>query len=272
MIDEPGPRDRLATTLEALGDVVVALSGGVDSALLAHAALSCLGPERVLAVTADSESLATGELERCESMCSGWGLPWRSVHTDELADARYVANAGDRCAWCKHALMDQLGPIAAGRGATVVLGVNLDDLGDHRPGQHAAAARGARFPLVDARLTKADVRSLARREGLEVWDRPSMPCLSSRIPYGTPVSVELLGRLDRAEAALRALGFADVRVRHHGDTARVEVDRDDLVAAAGRADLIVAALEAVGYRYVTLDLAGLRSGNLNAALGAGGAR
>jgi uncharacterized protein len=249
--------------------VVVAFSGGVDSSVLAHTALSVLGSERVLAVTAASASLATGELEHCRDLATEWGLPWRSVRTDELSDPRYLANDGDRCAWCKTALMDQLEPIAAATGATVVLGVNLDDLGDHRPGQRAAADRGARFPMVEAELTKHDVRVVARDGGLSVWDRPAMPCLSSRIPYGTPVTVDLLSRLDRAELAVRSLGFGDVRVRHHGDTARIEVPAADVVAAAERADELVAAIGALGYRYVTLDLAGLRSGNLNAALVAG---
>lgn len=263
---EPAAR-RLAGVLTSLDRVVVAFSGGVDSAVLAHAALSELGPDRVLAVTADSASLATGELEHCRELALDWGLPWRQVRTDELTDPRYIANDGDRCAWCKTALMDQLLPLADEREATVVLGVNLDDLGDHRPGQAAAAQLGARFPLVDAAIDKSAVRALARERGLTVWDRPAMPCLASRVPYGTAVTVDLLGRVDRAELAVRALGFGDVRVRHHDDTARVEVPVDDLVAAAERADEITAALSALGYRYVTLDLAGLRSGNLNGALG-----
>lgn len=260
------PRQRLADALSGLERVVVAFSGGVDSSVLAHTALSVLGSERVLAVTAASASLATGELEHCRDLAAQWGLPWRSVRTEELSDPRYLANDGDRCAWCKTALMDQLEPIASATGATVVLGVNLDDLGDHRPGQRAAAERGARFPMVEAELTKHDVRAVARHSGLSVWDRPAMPCLSSRIPYGTPVTVDLLSRLDRAELAVRSLGFGDVRVRHHGDTARIEVPADDVVAAAERAEELVAAIGALGYRYVTLDLAGLRSGNLNAAL------
>jgi uncharacterized protein len=260
------PAVRLHRELIAIGPVVVAFSGGVDSALLAHAALDALGPDAVLAVTAASPSLATGELERCRALATAWGLAWTSVVTDELADPRYVANDGDRCARCKEALMDALGPIAAERGATIALGVNVDDLGDHRPGQDAARARGAAFPLVAAGMGKHAIRDEARRRGLDVWDRPANPCLSSRIPYGTPVTVPLLSRIDRAEAAVRALGFHDVRVRHHGDTARIEVPGPDVTRAGALAAELVASLEPLGYRYVTLDLAGLRSGNLNAAL------
>lgn len=262
----PPALDVLRRELSRLDSVVVAFSGGVDSAVLAHVALEVLGPDRVIAVTARSASLASGEVDHCRSLAEDWGMPWSTVDTTELEDPRYVANDGDRCRWCKTALMDALEPIAATRGATVVLGVNTDDLSDHRPGQDAARERGAVFPMVVAGLDKAGVRAVAHHRGLTVWDRPAMPCLSSRLPYGTAVTVELLSRVDRAEAALRGLGFSDLRVRHHDETARVEVPADQLTLAAGRAAEIVELLEAVGYRYVTLDLAGLRSGNLNAAL------
>jgi uncharacterized protein len=247
--------------------VVVAFSGGVDSALLAVAAVEALDPDQVLAVTARSPSLGSGELDRCRVLTGEWNIPWTTVDTGEMDDERYVANGGDRCYWCKSALMDRLAPLAQRREATVVLGVNVDDLGDHRPGQEAAAERGARFPLVEAGFTKTDIRAVARHWGLSVWDRPAMPCLSSRLPYGTAVTVPLLSRIDRAEAALRRLGFSDLRVRHYGDTARLELPPGEMGAAVERAQEIVAAVTATGYRYVTLDLAGLRSGNLNAALG-----
>jgi uncharacterized protein len=262
---EPGVR--LGAALARLDAVVVAFSGGVDSALLAHAALGELGPDRVLAVTASSASLADGELDHCRALADDWGLPWTSVTTTELERADYVANGGDRCFWCKDSLMDALLPIADGLGAVVALGVNVDDLGDHRPGQDAARRRGARFPLVDADLDKVAIRNLAHARGLAVWDRPANPCLASRVPYGTAVTVSILSQVDRAEAAVRRLGVRDVRVRHHGDTARIEVPRADLPLVTSAADELVAALTSLGYRYVTVDLAGLRSGNLNQALG-----
>ncbi len=255
----------LAEVLSRLGPTVVALSGGVDSSLLAVAAYRSHGDDMV-AVTAVSASLASGELDHCRDLACRFGFRWQSVDTDELDDGRYRVNDHDRCYWCKSALMDRLEPVARGRSATVTLGVNLDDLGDHRPGQKAAAERGAVFPLVEAGFTKSDIRTLARHWRLPVWDRPAMPCLSSRLPYGTAVTVPLLSRIDRAESALRRLGFDDVRVRHYDDTARIELPVDRLADATRQAAAIVKAVHGCGYRYVTLDLAGLRSGNLNHAI------
>ena len=258
----------LRTRLTELERVVVAFSGGADSAFLAWVANDTLGAENAHAVTAVSPSLAPEEEIDCRALAREWGLRWTPVPTDEMANAAYRLNDGDRCYHCKSALMDVAAPIAAAEGATVVLGVNLDDLGDHRPGQRAAAEGGAAFPLVDAGFTKADVRSWSRRLGLRTWDKPAAACLASRIPYGTPVTLTTLSSVARAESALRALGFLSLRVRHYGDAARLEFDKTtgDFDRALALQDEVVAAVKAAGYRYVTLDLEGLRSGNLNAAL------
>jgi len=257
---------RLRAELRALGSAVVAFSGGADSAFLARVARDELGDD-ALAVTAVSPSLAGRERDDCAALADEWSLSWMEVETAELDDEDYVRNDGDRCARCKTALMDVLEPLAADRSAVVVLGVNLDDLGDHRPGQRAAADRGAVFPLVDSGFTKAMVREASRRLGLRTWNKPAAACLSSRVPYGTSVTVGVLGRIDRAEAALVALGFHELRVRHYGETARLEVPIDDLTRVLEHRDEVVQAVRAAGYGYVTVDLEGLRSGNLNDALG-----
>jgi uncharacterized protein len=257
---------RLIDRLHELDRVVVAFSGGADSAFLARVAHDTLGPDRVHCVTAVSPSLAAAERDDCAGLAAEWGLRWTEVETDEMANAAYRRNDGDRCFWCKDALMDAVGPIADAEGATVVLGVNVDDLGDHRPGQRAAAERGARFPLVDAGYTKAMIRHRSEALGLRTWDKPAAACLASRLPYGTPVTLGVLREVEQAEASLAALGFRALRVRHYRDLARIEVPLDDLPEVVARRVEVVAAVRAAGYRYVTLDLEGLRSGNLNAAL------
>jgi uncharacterized protein len=253
----------LEAELVRLGRVVVAFSGGADSAFLAAAANRALGTERVHAVTAVSPSLAGDEEADCRALAAEWGLRWTPVVTAEMERAAYRINDTDRCFHCKAELMDVVTPIADAEGATVVLGVNVDDLGDHRPGQRAASDAGAEFPLVAAGFTKSDVRAASKAMGLRTWDKPAAACLASRIPYGTQVSVEILGRVDRAEAALHRLGFAQVRVRHYDDTARIEVDLADLATVVDRRTQIVDAVRNAGYRYVTVDLEGFRSGNLN---------
>lgn len=258
--------ERLRARLVELDRVLVAFSGGADSALLAWVANDTLGPQRAPAVTAVSPSLAPEEEGHCRALAQEWGLRWVPVFTDELADPAYAANDGDRCFHCKTALLDATAPMARAERATVVLGVNVDDLGDHRPGQRAAAERGAAFPLVDAGFTKADVRDWSRRLGLRTWDKPAAACLASRVPYGTPVTVKVLSGVARAEAGLRRLGLRQLRVRHYGDLARIEVEAGELASALDQRVGVVAAVKAAGYRYVTLDLEGFRSGNLNGDL------
>ncbi len=252
----------LERELQRLGDVVVAFSGGADSAFLAAVAHRVLGPH-AHAVTAVSPSLAGDEEADCRALATEWGLRWTAVRTHEMERAAYRINDIDRCFHCKAELMDVLAPIAATDGATVVLGVNLDDLGEHRPGQRAAIQQGAQFPLVAAGFTKAMVREASRRLGLRTWDKPAAACLASRVPYGTEVSIGLLSQVDRAEAALRRLGLIELRVRHYDDTARLEVPVAAFQIVMSSRAQIVAAIKSCGYRYVTLDLEGFRSGNLN---------
>ena len=267
---DPGSIDRLRTELSRLENVVVAFSGGVDSALLAWVANDTLGADNVVLATAVSASLAPAELESCRVFAGKWGFNWLQVGTDETSRPEYVANGSDRCYHCKSALMDRLEPLAKSNGAVVVLGVNVDDLSEHRPGQVAARERGAVFPMVTAGMTKQAVRAAARELGLDVWDKPAAACLASRVPYGTPVTLGVLGRVAQAEAALAALGFRELRVRHYGDAARIEVPVDALERVVKLRMDVVDALKQVGYRYVTLDLEGLRSGNLNEGLLNGG--
>jgi pyridinium-3,5-biscarboxylic acid mononucleotide sulfurtransferase len=247
---------------------VVAFSGGVDSGLLAWTAHQVLGPDGAIAVTAVSPSLAPSERADCRRFARTWGMRWMEIRTDEGSRPGYVANGPDRCYHCKTELMERLAPVAEAEGAVIALGVNLDDLSDHRPGQQAAREHGAVFPLVDAGFTKADVRAAAQALELEVWDKPAAACLASRVPYGTEVTLGILTRVAAAEEALRALGFRELRVRHYGDLARLELGPGDMERAFADRARVIKAVKDAGYRYVTLDLEGLRSGNLNDGLAA----
>ncbi|MDQ2650755.1 MAG: ATP-dependent sacrificial sulfur transferase LarE [Actinomycetota bacterium] len=251
---------------------MVAFSGGADSALLAWVAHDVLGADGAVAVTAVSASLPGDERVACAELARSWGMAWDEVVTHEITNPDYVRNDGDRCFWCKDALIDALAPVAEARGATICLGVNVDDLDDHRPGQRAARERGAVFPLVEAGFTKDEVRATSKALGLATWDKPAAACLASRLPYGMPVTLGRLAEVERAEAALRALGFHELRVRHHGEVARVEVPDHVLEAVVADRARVVAGVRAAGYRWVTLDLEGLRSGGFNQLLDVGRGR
>jgi uncharacterized protein len=254
--------------LDALGSVVVAFSGGVDSAYLAVRAHLVLG-SRALAVTADSASLAEAQRASARGLAQSFGFAHRVIRTREFDDPAYLQNASDRCYHCKSELFRQLLPLAEGLGfAHVAYGLIADDLSDFRPGHRAAAEAGVKSPLADAQMTKDDVRTRSLALGLPTWDQPSSPCLSSRIPYGTAVTPEALRRVERAEEALRALGFRELRVRDLGETARIEIAPREMARLEdpALAESAVAAVRSSGYRDATLDREGYRRGRLNEAL------
>ena len=261
-------RDLLESTLRELGSVMVAYSGGTDSAYLAFAAHKVLG-NSALAVIADSPSLPRAELARAVAFAERHAIPLHILQTSELENPDYQRNDARRCFHCKDELFTRMEAERSARGFRhLAYGMNLDDKGDYRPGQQAAAQHHALAPLVTAQLTKNEIRSLALEAGLELWDKPASACLSSRIEYGRAVTRENLQQVEQAEEALHEMGFARVRVRHHGDLARIEIDREDLPRAWSMDvfEQVTAAVKAVGFVYVTLDMQGYRSGSMNQVL------
>jgi uncharacterized protein len=263
-----GKRERLYGRLRDLGRLLVAYSGGVDSAYLAWAAHQVLGGE-MLAVMADSPSLARTQMRDAVSFAEECGIPLQTVRTDELENEEYRRNDAMRCFHCKDALFEVMERVAVyGEWSAVAYGVNVDDEGDWRPGQKAARQHGVAAPLLEAGLTKAEIRTLAAEAGLRVWDKPASACLSSRIEYGRPVTREALEQVERGEDALRAMGFRQFRLRHHGDVARIEIDRTEMERAMTLEMFarLSEAIKACGFKFVALDVEGFRSGSMNAVL------
>jgi uncharacterized protein len=261
-----GLRRKLEEAIARWGRVVTGFSAGVDSSVVAAAAHAALGPN-ALAVTAITETITTEDLDLAASIAGGLGMRHEFIEYNELDIPGYAENPSNRCYFCKDALYVRLGAIARERGiGTILDGTNADDAGDYRPGREAAREQGVRSPLLELGIVKADVRRLAALYGLPNDDKPSAPCLSSRVPYGTPITRELLARIDKAERGLRGLGFGELRVRYHGDVARIELPRGDFGRALELADSITERVRAAGFSYVALDLKGFRSGSLNETL------
>ncbi len=263
--------ERLLEIVGAMGSVLVAFSGGLDSGMVVFAALKALGEENLWVVTGDSESLAGDEMAAARRFVEGLGIAGRQVivRTEELSDHRYAANPEDRCFYCKQELYGKLRALADSRGARYVLdGCNASDVGDHRPGRRAAEGFGVRSPLLEAGLDKEEIRAIARFEGLEIWDKPQSACLASRIPYGERVTAEKLSMVERAERYLRTQGFKQVRVRHHGELARIEIPEEDIgrMLEPRLRQAVRSALREIGFLWVSLDLKGFESGSMNVML------
>ena len=261
-----GNYEQLIGLIKPMGRAIVAFSGGVDSTVVLKVVLDTLGRENVLAATGVSPSLPQRELQSVKDLADVLLAPLELVETSEMDSPNYTSNPSNRCYFCKNELYSKLSELAANKNYNSILnGLNLDDTGDHRPGMSAAKEWNIRSPLLEARLSKADVRGLAEKLNLPNWEKPALACLSSRIPYGTPVTIQSLSQIERAEDFLRDRGFTNVRVRHHTNLARIEVDSGDLarlLAEPLRTDLI-RHFKQLGYTYVTLDLQGFRSGSSN---------
>ena len=260
--------ERLLSNLAGLGRVLIAYSGGADSAYLAWAAHHVLG-ENAIAITADSASMPDSHKRDAEALAKQCGFRHEYIPTYEFDNPDYVKNSPDRCFHCKDELFTRMEEVAKKRGFEhIVYGVNYDDLGDYRPGQGAAKLHSVKAPLVDAELRKAEIRELSRLAGLSTWDRPASACLSSRVPYGTPVTVETIKTVERGEEEIKALGFRQFRVRFHGELVRIEIAPEELPKALApeMAAAFTAIFKPLGFHYVTLDLEGYRQGSLNAAI------